>query len=149
MRVKKIVSDLPDPSRAYEYDAGLDLYSSIYTSIQDREIDLVGTGLAVEIQRDYVGLVIIRSSIGMQGLSLVNSVGVIDSGYRGEIQLPLIYNHPANIVNHDEIPTFHISKGDKLAQLLVVRLDYNSSFIDIVDELNPSHRGERGFGSSD
>jgi len=141
MRIKKLDKELPDPSIAYEYDAGIDLYSAESRIFYENNKYTVGSGIAVEIPRGNVGLVIIRSSVGRLGLALQNSVGVIDSGYRGEIMLPLMYRGRG-----DE--TYLLYRGDKIAQLVVVKLTFGGQHIEIVDELSPSDREEAGFGSS-
>jgi len=142
MKIKKIDPGLPDPSVAYEYDAGIDLYSrEDYHFWRDGDQTLVGSGIAVEIPRGNVGFVIIRSSCSENGLTLANGIGVIDSGYRGEIMMPLLWR---SYNTH-----YAIKRGQKIAQLVVVKLTFGGQHIEIVDELSPSDRGEAGFGSSD
>jgi dUTP pyrophosphatase len=99
---------------------------------------MLGTGIAVEVPEGYVGLLVVRSSVGKAGVSLANSVGVIDSDYRGEIKLCLIYT--AGNGGH------YILQGDKVAQLVVIP----APIFDLieVDALSSTGRGDGGFGST-
>lgn len=137
IKVKKLVdhADLPKYSR--EGDAGLDLTAT--DMYHDREHGFVeyGTGLAVEIPRGYVGLLFPRSSISKKSLSLANSVGVIDSNYRGEIKLRF---RPTQ-----DIPEEY-SVGERVGQLLVI--PYPEVQLEEVEELSDTNRGAGGFGSS-
>jgi dUTP pyrophosphatase len=102
---------------------------------------LVRTGISVAIPEGYAGLVLPRSGLAIRhGISLVNTPGLIDSGYRGEIQVPLI--------NHDREETFLIEEGTRIAQLVLVRAA--AAFFAEVQFLEPATdgRGESGFGSS-
>src|SRR5664279_1800414 len=101
------------PSRAHDGDAGLDLYACEAAHIGPGERWSVGTGVAVEIPEGHAGLVLPRSGIVREhGISLVNSPGLIDAGYRGEIRVLLLNNDPAE--------TFRIAPGDRIAQLVLV-----------------------------
>lgn len=127
------------PSRAREGDAGLDLYAAEEAHLGPGERWKVGTGIAVEIPPAHAGLVLPRSGLAARfGISLVNSPGLIDSGYRGEISVLLLNTDPAEI--------FRVEKGDRIAQLVIV------PFVEAepaeVEELTPSERGSDGFGSS-
>jgi dUTP pyrophosphatase len=127
------------PTRAHEGDAGLDLYACEPAHIGPGERWSVGTGVAVEIPDGHAGLVLPRSGLAREhGIALVNSPGLIDSGYRGEIRVLLINNDPADI--------FRVTPGDRIAQLLIVPV----ATADPVEAetLAESTRGEGGFGSS-
>lgn len=102
---------------------------------------LVKTGISVAIPQGYAGLVLPRSGLAMRhGVSLVNTPGLIDSGYRGEIQVPLI--------NHDRGATFEVEEGMKIAQLVLVRAaDVVFTEVELL-EAGTDGRGEGGFGSS-
>jgi dUTP pyrophosphatase len=102
---------------------------------------LVGTGISVAIPRGYAGLVLPRSGLAVRhGISLVNTPGLIDSGYRGEILVPLI--------NHDLTETFRVEPGMRIAQLVLVRArDALFMEVDLLDA-SADGRGEGGFGSS-
>ncbi len=127
------------PTQAYAGDAGLDLAACERVTLEAGERAVVPTGLAVEIPQGYAGFVQPRSGLAARhGIGVVNSPGLIDSGYRGEIRVVLL--------NTDVRESFEIEPGMRIAQLViapvaVVRLRE-------VDELVPSERGERGFGSS-
>jgi dUTP pyrophosphatase len=142
--VVRLDPELPVPSRAHPGDAGVDLRSATDVELAPGERALVPTGIAVAIPRGMVGLVHPRSGLAARvGLSIVNSPGTIDAGYRGEIKVSLINLDPAD--------TISISRGDRIAQLLVQRVELPelvefSSF----DEagLGDTTRGEGGHGSS-
>lgn len=125
--------------KAYKGDAGFDLYYHGEKSavISAGAIRKLGTGICVEIPSAYLGFLAVRSSMGKKGITISNSLGVIDSGYRGELQLQLI-NNSENIVT--------IKPGDKIAQLVLLPMpDFEPLE---VTELTPSDRGIGGFGSS-
>src|ERR1700736_1526627 len=136
--------DLPMPSRAHAGDAGVDLYSAHDVELGPGERALVPTGIAVAIPVGMVGLVHPRSGLAARvGLSIVNSPGTIDAGYRGEIKLSLI--------NLDPTTPIVVNRGDRIAQLLVQRVE----LVDLVevssfDEagLGDTTRGAGGHGSS-
>lgn len=139
LAVRQLDADLPIPGYAHPDDAGLDLYASRAVRLDPGERALVSTGLAVAIPMGYVGLVHPRSGLAArQGLGMVNSPGTIDAGYRGEVQVILI--------NHDPDEPIDIGRGDRIAQLVVQRVE--TVEVACVGELPPSDRGERGFGSS-
>jgi dUTP pyrophosphatase len=136
---RKLDPDVALPGRARDGDAGLDLQANDTLKVGPGERAMVPTGLAVGIPPGHTGLVLPRSGLASgQGLTLANSPGLIDEGYRGEIMLA--------VVNLDPDQPVEIRKGDRIAQLLVV------PFAQVepaeVDELPPSSRGEAGFGSS-
>ena len=127
------------PVRAYDGDAGLDLSSCERVELAPGARALVATGLAVAIPAGHAGFVQPRSGLAAKhGISIVNTPGLIDSGYRGELKVTLI--------NTDKSETFVVEPGMRIAQLVVVPV---ASLEPIeVDELPDTERGERGFGSS-
>lgn len=127
------------PSRANPGDAGLDLYASEAAHLGPGERWSVGTGIAVEIPDGHAGLVLPRSGLAREhGIALVNSPGLIDSGYRGEVRVLLLNTDPAEV--------FRLKPGDRIGQLLVVPIATTEPVE--VSELAASARGEGGFGSS-
>lgn len=127
------------PTRANEGDAGLDLYAAEGARIGPGQRVGVGTGLAVAIPQGLAGLVMPRSGLALKhGVSLVNSPGLIDSGYRGEVRVLLL--------NTDGTAEFRISQGDRIAQLLLVPIATANPLES--DALDSSARGAGGFGSS-
>jgi dUTP pyrophosphatase len=136
---KRLDPEAPLPARAREGDAGLDLVAGTDLTVAPAERALIGTGLAVAIPPGHAGLVLPRSGLASRkGLTLANSPGLIDSGYRGEVTIA--------VVNLDRTEPVEIHRGDRIAQLLVV------PFADVepveVEELPESARGSGGFGSS-
>lgn len=128
------------PAHAYSGDAGLDLSSCAPISLAPGERALVPTGLAVAIPPGYAGFVQPRSGLAASnGITIVNSPGLIDSGYRGEIQVVLL--------NTDPERTFAAEAGERIAQLVV--LPVPDLDVREVNDLSPSERGARGFGSSE
>ena len=139
MPIKKLDSSIELPKYAYEGDAGLDLAASESLVLQPFERKLVATGLAIAIPEGYAGLVIPRSGLAIKhGISIVNAPGLIDSGYRGELKVIL--------VNLDPETPFEIKAGDRIAQLMLVKIP--SVKLQQVENLPISERGEGGFGSS-
>jgi len=127
------------PTRAHEGDAGLDLYAAEPAQIGPGERASVGTGVAVALAPGSAGLVVPRSGLAARhGIALVNAPGVIDAGYRGELRVLLL--------NTDREESFPVAPGDRIAQLLVVRVDLLAPVA--VAELDQSERGNGGFGSS-
>ena len=127
------------PQRAYTGDAGLDLASSERVELGPGERALVGTGLAVAIPEGYAGFVQPRSGLAARhGLTIVNSPGLVDSGYRGELRVVLL--------NTDRTEPFVVEPGMRIAQLVVLPVP-ELELVE-VDELPSSERGVRGFGSS-
>lgn len=127
------------PTRAYADDAGLDLTACERVELAPGSRALVGTGLAVAIPEGHAGFVQPRSGLATKhGISIVNSPGLIDSGYRGELKVTLL--------NTDLAEPFVVEPGMRIAQLVVLALPQ----LDLVevDELPESERGARGFGSS-
>ena len=127
------------PTRAHEGDAGLDLYAAEPARIGPGERASVGTGVAVALPPGSAGLVVPRSGLAARhGIALVNAPGVVDAGYRGELRVLLL--------NTDREESFPVAPGDRIAQLLVVRVDLLAPVA--VAELDQSERGNGGFGSS-
>lgn len=136
--------DLPLPSRAHDGDAGVDLYSAQDVELAPGERALVPTGVAVAIPFGMVGLVHPRSGLAARvGLSIVNSPGTIDAGYRGEIKVSLI--------NLDPKTPILVRRGDRIAQLIVQRVEL-PELVEVTsfDEagLSDTTRGDGGHGSS-
>jgi dUTP pyrophosphatase len=139
LAVRRVRPDAILPQRAYEDDAGLDLAACESVVIGPGERAIVGTGLAVAIPRGYAGYVQPRSGLASKhGISMVNSPGLVDSGYRGELRVILL--------NTDRASAFAIEPGMRIAQLVLLPVPQVE--LRVVDELPASERGERGFGSS-
>jgi dUTP pyrophosphatase len=137
--IQRLRADARVPDRAYQGDAGLDLATCDEVRLEPGERALVGTGLAVAIPEGYAGFVQPRSGLAARhGIAVVNSPGLIDSGYRGEIKIVLL--------NTDRERTFVAGPGERIAQLVV--LPVPEVVAREVDELPGSERGVRGFGSS-
>lgn len=134
LKIKKLSKDAVIPQYAREGDAGLDLFAT--SSKSTLNYIEFGTGLSLEIEEGNVGLLFPRSSISKTGHRLLNSVGVIDSGYRGEVKVRM---------SHTELNKYQI--GDKIAQLVIVELP--KVLIKEVEELQETDRGFGGFGSTD
>lgn len=139
LRIKRLDRELPLPKYAHEGDAGMDLFASEDVTIAPGHRTLVGTGIAVAIPEGYAGFVQPRSGLALrQGLSIVNTPGLIDSHYRGEIKIIA--------VNMDPHTPIEIRRGDKIAQF-VIQAVVRCETIE-VDELDTTARGEGGFGST-
>ena len=137
--IRRLHEDATLPERAYSGDAGLDLATCERVELGPGERAIVPTGLAVAIPEGYAGFVQPRSGLAArQGISVVNSPGLIDSGYRGEIRVVLL--------NTDAEHTFVAEAGDRIAQLVVLPIP-ELELVE-VDELPETERGVRGFGSS-
>jgi dUTP pyrophosphatase len=144
LAVVRLDRDLPMPSRAHDGDAGVDLFSAQDVELAPGQRALVPTGIAVAIPHGMVGLVHPRSGLAARvGLSIVNSPGTIDAGYRGEIKVSLI--------NLDPETPIVLSRGDRIAQLLVQRVEL-PELVEVTsfDEagLADTSRGDGGHGSS-
>ena len=137
--LKKLDERAIVPKNAYRGDAGVDLHALDSYVLQPFERTLIHTGLAIAIPTGYAGFVMPRSGSALKkGLSLVNTPGLIDSNYRGELGVIAI--------NLDPKTPIVIEAGDRVAQLVLMRVE-NIAF-DVVDELDDTDRGEGGFGSS-
>ena len=127
------------PARAYDGDAGLDLSSCERVVLAPGQRALVATGLAVAIPEGYAGYVQPRSGLASKhGISIVNTPGLVDSGYRGELLV--------NLLNTDPVETFTVEPGMRIAQLVLLEIP-QVELVE-VEELPDSERGVRGFGSS-
>ena len=137
--IQRLRDDAVVPKRAYAGDAGLDLAACERVELGPGQRALVGTGLAVAIPEGYAGFVQPRSGLAAKhGITIVNTPGLVDSGYRGELRVIL---H-----NTDARDTFVVEPGMRIAQLVVLEVPGVDPVV--VDELPQSERGVRGFGSS-
>jgi dUTP pyrophosphatase len=137
--VQRLHADAVVPTRAYSGDAGLDLAACERVELGPGERATVGTGLAVAIPDGHAGFVQPRSGLAERhGITIVNTPGLVDSGYRGELRVILL--------NTDTSEPFVVEPGMRIAQLVVMPVPE----LDLVevDELPESERGVRGFGSS-
>jgi len=131
--------DLPPPAYAHPGDAGADLLAAVDVTLEPGERALVPTGVAIALPEGYVALVHPRSGLAARhGLSIVNTPGTVDAGYRGEVKVLLI-----NLDRHDPID---LRRGDRIAQLVVQRVE-RAAFVEVA-ELPVSVRGEGGYGST-
>ncbi len=137
--VVRLDADLPLPSYAHPGDAGADLHTTVDVTLAPGERALVPTGFSIALPDGYVALVHPRSGLAARhGLSIVNTPGTVDAGYRGEIKVLLI--------NHDRVETISLSRGDRIAQLVVQRFE-RARFVE-VGVLPDSPRGAGGYGST-
>ena len=139
VKIKKLKENAVIPQYAKDGDAGMDLIATEIISENSSTITY-GTGLAMEIPEGFVGLVFPRSSIRKYDLSLSNSVGVIDSGYRGEIQATF------NKINHHITRKEDYKIGDRICQIMII--PFPKVLFREVEELSNTERGEGGFGST-
>jgi dUTP pyrophosphatase len=139
LKVRRLDARARLPTRAYPGDAGLDLYALEDGVLDPGERASVRTGIAVEIPDGEAGLVLPRSGLAARhGIALVNAPGLIDAGYRGEILVL--------VLNTDRDASFMIAAGDRIAQLVLVKVQ--TPDVVEVEELAVSERGAGGFGSS-
>ena len=137
--VQRLDNDLPLPSYAHPGDAGADLVTTVDVTLAPGERAMVPTGVAIALPDGYVALVHPRSGLAARhGLSIVNTPGTVDAGYRGEIKVMLI--------NHDPREPIELRRGDRIAQLVIQRFE-RAEFID-VEALPESARGSGGYGST-
>jgi dUTP pyrophosphatase len=137
--LRRLDPGIPVPTRAHPGDAGVDLCTTADLTLQPGQRALVGTGISVALPIGTVGLIHPRSGLAAKfGLSVVNTPGTVDAGYRGEIKVCLI--------NHDTENAVELRRGDRIAQLLVQRVEL-AEFVE-VDELDDTARGSGGYGSS-
>jgi dUTP pyrophosphatase len=139
LSVRRLRADAAVPSQAYAGDAGFDLAACDRHELGPGERAVVATGLAVAVPEGHGGFVLPRSGLAARnGITIVNAPGLIDSGYRGEVQVVLL--------NTDARESFVVEPGMRIAQLVVLPVP----FVELVelDELPETERGARGFGSS-
>lgn len=137
--VTRLDPDLPLPEYAKGGDAGADVVSRIDITLQPGERSLVPTGISIALPDGYVALVHPRSGLAIKhGVTMVNSPGTVDAGYRGELQIILI--------NHDPHESVTFKRGDRIAQLVIQKVE-RAQFVE-VNSLPGSGRGSDGFGST-
>jgi len=137
--VLRLDAGLPPPGYAHDGDAGADLYAAEPVDLAPGARALVRTGIAIALPAGYVGLVHPRSGLASRlGVTVLNAPGTVDAGYRGEILV--------NLVNHDPLATAHIARGDRIAQLVVQRVE--RADFHVVEELSDTSRGAGGHGST-
>lgn len=137
--VQQLDDGLPLPAYAHPGDAGADLVSTVDVSLAPGERALVPTGIAIALPDGYVALVHPRSGLAARhGLSIVNTPGTVDAGYRGEIKVLLI--------NHDPAEQIVLKRGDRIAQLVIQR--FERATFTAVDTLPDTVRGSGGYGST-
>ena len=137
--VKRLDPSVPVPGYARDGDAGLDLHAAHDVTLPPGARALVGTGLAVAIPPGHAGFVLPRSGLALKhGVTILNAPGLIDAGYRGELKVLL--------VNHDPETTVTLRRGERVAQLVLQRVERAEPLE--VDELPASERGAGGFGST-
>jgi dUTP pyrophosphatase len=139
VRIKKLNPNVVIPSYAKDGDAGMDLIATSIISETDTQITY-GLGIALEIPNGFVGLVFPRSSIRKTRLQLSNSVGVIDSGYRGELQATF------NKINNNSVSENDYKVGDRVCQIMII--PHPPIEFEETDELSNTERGDGGFGST-
>lgn len=139
LAIKKLDPTVELPAYAYEGDAGLDLRANEDVTLQPFERCLIATGLAIAIPDGYAGFVQPRSGLALrEGLSMVNTPGLIDAHYRGELKVCAI--------NLDSTQPIHVKRGERIAQLVIQQVPMVT--LVEVDELDATDRGTGGFGSS-
>jgi len=139
VQLVRLDPDLPPPAYAHPGDAGADLLTTVDVTLAPGERALVPTGVAIALPPGFVALVHPRSGLAARhGLSIVNTPGTVDAGYRGEIKVLLI--------NHDPHHAVTLRRGDRVAQLVVQRFE-RARFVE-VEELPDSVRGAGGYGST-
>ncbi len=138
LRIKRLAEGLPLPAYAHAGDAGMDLCSAEDLTLQPGDQALVSAGFAMALPEGYAAFVQPRSGLAAKhGISIVNTPGLIDCHYRGEVKIILI--------NHGKEP-FGVSKGDRIAQMVIQRVE--TPRVEVVDELDDTARGAGGFGST-
>jgi dUTP pyrophosphatase len=138
IQIKLLTNESLVPKKQHELDIGYDLASVENTTLLSKQVTLVRTGLSISLPAGVAGFVLPRSGLATKHqITLINSPGLIDPGYTGEILIPLI--------NHSDV-NYNISKQERVAQLVLVNSD-NVEF-DVVDELNVTERSSDGFGST-
>lgn len=139
VKIKRLDPELPLPRFAHPGDAGVDLFSRVDVSLAPGERQAIPTGIAISLPSGWAAFVQPRSGLAANhGITIVNTPGLIDSGYRGEIKVILL--------NTDREKNFQIKRGDKIAQMVVqqvAEIEWEE-----VDELDSTSRGAGGFGST-
>ena len=139
IKIKILDRSIPVLRYAHAGDAGLDLYSSINCELKPFERKKIPTGIKISIPQGYAGFIQPRSGLAIKnGISVANTPGLIDSGYRGEVCAILINLDPKN--------TFEIKKGDKICQLVIHKVEEVK--LETTEDLGETSRGEGGFGST-
>ena len=139
IKIKILDRSIPVPKYAHTGDAGLDLCSSINCELRPFERKKIPTGIKISIPQGYAGFIQPRSGLAAKnGISIVNTPGLIDSGYRGEVCAILINLDPKNV--------FKVKKGDKICQLVIQKVEKIK--LEITKDLGETSRGEGGFGST-
>ncbi len=137
--MKRLDAGVPLPAYARAGDAGLDLHAAHDVTLAPGGRALVATGIALALPPGCAGFVLPRSGLALShGVSIVNTPGLIDAGYRGELKVLL--------VNHDAAATVALKRGERIAQLVVQRVE-RAELVEVA-ELPPSERGPGGFGST-
>ncbi|WP_313409247.1 dUTP diphosphatase [Aeromicrobium sp.] len=137
--IRRVADAVPIPTYAHPADAGADLVSTVDVTLAPGERRLVPTGIEIALPEGFAAFIHPRSGLALRhGLSVVNTPGTIDAGYRGEVKVLL--------VNHDQHEAVRIERGDRIAQLVVQRVEH-ARFVE-VDTLPESVRGAGGYGSS-
>ena len=138
IKIKRLNEDAILPEKQHDSDAGYDLHSIEEIILKPSKIYKVRTGIAIQIPNNYGGLVLPRSGLSSKyGISLINTPGLIDPGYRGELLIPLI-NHSSN--------EYTINKNERVAQLILI--DIPEVKIEVTSDLDASDRDSKGFGST-
>ena len=138
IKIKRLNENAILPEKQHDSDAGYDLHSIEDIILKPNQIYKVKTGIAIQIPNNYGGLVLPRSGLSSKyGISLINTPGLIDSGYRGELLIPLI-NHSSN--------EYTINKTERVAQLIL--LEIPEVKIEVTSDLDESDRESKGFGST-
>ena len=139
VQLTRLDPDVPLPAYAHPGDAGADLVTTVDVHLAPGERALVPTGIAIALPEGYAAFVHPRSGLASRcGLSIVNTPGTIDAGYRGEVSVLL--------VNHDREQPVRLSRGDRVAQLVVQRVEH-AEYVEVA-ELPASPRGRGGYGST-
>lgn len=137
MKIKLENPDAVCPRYAHSSDAGMDLFSVQDVIVYPGKIEMVNTGVKIELPEDMEAQIRPKSGLACKGLTVINTPGTVDSGFRGEIKVLL--------VNFGDVP-FPIEKGTKIAQMVINKIEH--PVIELVRELTESDRGEGGFGST-
>ena len=136
--IQQLDDGLPLPAYAHQGDAGADLVTSVDVELAPGERAMVPTGVAIALPEGYAAFVHPRSGLAARfGVGIVNAAGTVDSGYRGEIKVI--------VINHDRTETLHLTRGERVAQLVIQRVEHATW--EVVDSLDANDRGG-GFGHS-